>query len=71
MSDVPGGERRTDHRAYAEECPSCKAAPWRACVSMGIARRGEPLAKPHLARVKREVEIRAREHDVCGEESRG
>lgn len=52
MSDLSGGERRTDHRAYAEPCPSCKAAPWRACVGMGVAKRGEPLAKPHLARVK-------------------
>mgnify|MGYP003481244685 CR=1 FL=1 len=49
---TPGGERRTDHRAYAITCPrpKCAAAPWRACLGRG----GMALDEPHRERVRAE-----------------
>lgn len=49
---TPGGERRTDHRAYAITCPrpKCSAAPWRACLGRG----GKSLSEPHRERVQAE-----------------
>jgi len=52
MSAPPGGERRTDHRAYAVSCPrpNCSSAPWRACIGRG----GKAIAEPHAERVRAE-----------------
>lgn len=58
MSSVPGGERRTDHRAYAIPCSSCGAAKWRACINYGIRGRGESRAEPHPKRVREEREAK-------------